>query len=379
MKKIIFFIDHFLPGYKFGGPVKSLSNLINSINRNYSSYVFTKNRDFNESKPYKNIKFGPINKNNRVKVYYEPNFSFYRILKFIYSTKPDFIWLNSYFSILSIKVLIISKFISLNKPIVLSVRGELSQKSLSFKSYKKRLYIGFFGVFLNSPKIIFHVTSIDEKKCVKDLFPEAEIFQIPNIPNVPKKYNMPLFKKNYLRVIYLSRITPKKNLLFALKILMNKNINVHKIVFDIYGTIEDPVYFKKCLAVMKNQPKNIQIKYRGEIKPSNVYTTLINYNCFFLPTYNENYGHSIVEAMQVGLVPLISDQTPWFFKHRLDGGFSINLNNKDKFIDSINWLGSLTPNEYKKISINSMKYISKKNDPSLAIKSYNDFLTKLGN
>ena len=46
----------------------------------------------------------------------------------------------------------------------------------------------------------------------------------------------------------------------------------------------------------------------------------------FLPTFAENYGHSIVEALSVGTPMLISDNSPWKNLQEKGFGWEISLN-----------------------------------------------------
>ena len=47
-KKILIFIDWFLPGYKAGGPIQSVVNLINHLGHEYDFDVVTSNKDLGE-------------------------------------------------------------------------------------------------------------------------------------------------------------------------------------------------------------------------------------------------------------------------------------------------------------------------------------------
>ena len=67
----------------------------------------------------------------------------------------------------------------------------------------------------------------------------------------------------------------------------------------------------QCQSMIKTLPTNININYIGEVNPQKIPSLLTNYDLFFLPTLNENYGHVIVEALSSGCPVLISDQTPW--------------------------------------------------------------------
>ena len=49
MKNILICIDCFEPAYKFGGPIKSVKNLISKLKDDFNFYVFTSNLDSKET------------------------------------------------------------------------------------------------------------------------------------------------------------------------------------------------------------------------------------------------------------------------------------------------------------------------------------------
>jgi len=111
-----------------------------------------------------------------------------------------------------------------------------------------------------------------------------------------------------LRVCFLSRITPMKNLDFALRVLANVRSDI---VFTVYGPNEVLSYWQICERLIAALPANVQVVVGGEVNPSKVKQKLMQQDLFFLPTRGENYGHVIHEALAAGLPVLISDQTPW--------------------------------------------------------------------
>jgi glycosyltransferase involved in cell wall biosynthesis len=83
----------------------------------------------------------------------------------------------------------------------------------------------------------------------------------------------------------------------------------HEISLDVYGPIEDRMYWKKCEGFISQN--NLTVEYKGALNPLYVQNTMKNYHFFILPTLHENFGHVIVEALAAGCGLLISDQTPW--------------------------------------------------------------------
>ena len=62
MKHILISYDFFFPGYKAGGPIQSLVNLVQLLQSEYKVSIFTSAYDLNELEPYFDIKINDWNK-----------------------------------------------------------------------------------------------------------------------------------------------------------------------------------------------------------------------------------------------------------------------------------------------------------------------------
>ena len=371
MKKILFLTNHYLPGYKAGGPIKSISSLCERINENFILYVITSDRDSGDRESFKNIKIDDINYHNNTNVVYLSKVDILNVFKWIKSIQPDVIHLNSFFSKFSQIVLFLNKIGLINSKIILSARGELSTGALSIKSPKKISYL-FFTKLLNLySNIAFHVTDKIEFNDVKNTFNNNKIYNIENLRgNIKSSKNLDRFlDSKILKLVFISRIARKKNLKFALEILESYS-GSKKIVFDIYGTQEDEKYWNECNDVIKRMDNNVTVAYKKSLKPIEVPSILSQYHVFFLPTKNENFGHAIVEAMQNGVIPLISDQTPWDNLENYNAGYSLPLSNKILFMEAIYNLCQLPSKDLALLSIGSIEFIKNKLDTNNTIKQY---------
>ena len=83
MKKILIITGRYLPGYKDGGPVRTIKNLTDLLGDDYHFTVMCSDRDHGDIKPYENIKEG-LNRVGKADVIYVPNskFSFSLIKSF---------------------------------------------------------------------------------------------------------------------------------------------------------------------------------------------------------------------------------------------------------------------------------------------------------
>lgn len=370
---ILIFIDWFVPGYHAGGPVQSILSLINHLHEDFNFKIITTNRDLNTKIPYSNITPNKwIKSNLNCEIYYaEPEKLSYKSMKQIIDDLYfDKVYINSFFSkkfsIIPLKIL--NKYYP-KKNVILAPRGMLGKGALSIKKIKKQIFILYSKQINLHNSIIWHATSVEEELDIKNNF--SSINKIVVINNLPKKIiSSPIITKKHkkLNVFFLARISEKKNLIYALEIL--KKIEFQEIVFSIYGPIEDMNYWRKCEKKIKLMPKNIIVNYKGSIDPKDIKTILIKEHLLLLPSLNENFGHSIVESLLCGCPVIISDQTPWNDLEENNAGFAINLNNEQKFINSIHYFLELNTEEFTEVSKRAISYISKKIDLNLILHKY---------
>lgn len=341
--KILIFIPHYIPGYKSGGPVRSIENIINNLHEDFDFYILTSDRDIGDVTPYKNILRHRWNKVGNAKVFYidecDKKISFYKI--FLTKCRFDIIYLNSFFNTnFTIKPLLALKLIKNPPPILLAPRGEFSQGALQLKTIKKRIFLAL-GKWIYKD-ISFHASSKYEEKDILSVLPEQKENRIFIALNPSKKTSfMPeeslLVNTSCLNMVFISRITPKKNLDYALKILQKIDI---KATYDIYGPIEDKHYWEKCQSLIKTLPNNITCTYKGIVDPKEILQTFSQYDLFFFPTKGENYGHVIAESLAAGTQVLISDQTPWRNLDKLGIGWDLDIADIHAFREKLTFLGS---------------------------------------
>lgn len=98
MKKILIFADTFTPGFMGGGPVVSISNLVDLVENEFEILVCTRNHDFGQKTAYKNIENNTFKKIKQHQVIYLSSYNAPSFMKIVKSFQPDFVYLNSFFS-----------------------------------------------------------------------------------------------------------------------------------------------------------------------------------------------------------------------------------------------------------------------------------------
>lgn len=365
--RVLFFVDSFLPGYKGGGPVISVSNMATMLKGDLNILICTKNHDFGSREVYREVASDKVTTFEGKSVIYLSKMNIYNVMQTIDNFNPDVIYLNGFFA-KSTQIVLFLNYIRRGKRVVVAPRGQLQENALKLKSFKKTVYLLIYKFFRIQTKVCFHSTDSIESNSIKQVLNSNNIFRVQNA--VKEHYFEPLVKRSkMLRVLFVSRISEKKNLLFALKLL---KFVEKEIVFDIYGPKEDINYWSKCEAVISQLPSHISVSYKGELPQPRVVTIMRDYHAFFLPTLSENFGHVIVEAMQAGLIPVISDQTPWLNLQKLGVGWSISLDKKESYVRAIEDLCEMQGEDYTNKSLGVMRYIRDKIDNKMIAKEYLD-------
>lgn len=337
MNKILLFTGFYFPGFKGGGPIKTIQNMVHSLGGDLSFNIFTLDRDLGDSVSYTGILPNTWQAIHNAKIFYTAPgikciLNAWKVIRF---SQPAVINLNSFFSLyFSIIPLLFSKINCPQVPVLIGPRGEFSQGALKLKYTKKRIFIWFAintGLYSH---VIWHASTEHEADDIRRVIGQNARIRIATdiacpVESIQLSMRLP---NSPLRIIFISRISPMKNLLGAIGCLQNVKVPV---VFDVYGPTEDSAYWSECQVAIKNLPATVNFKYMGALFPAQVPDVLSKYDLFLLPTLGENFGHAIAEALGVGLPVLISDKTPWRDLNQKLLGWDLPLNKPSRFVECI--------------------------------------------
>jgi glycosyltransferase involved in cell wall biosynthesis len=220
---------------------------------------------------------------------------------------------------------------------IVAPRGMLSAGSMSTRFYRKKFYLvlaRYTGLFSNT---VFHATSKHEMGDIKKHFGSS--VSIKYAANLPGNVVEPIFKdsksKGCIKLVIIARVSPEKNIAFALEVL--KGVK-GKVELNLFGSIYDNNYWENCLDIIESLPENVYVNYQESIEPAKIKETLRAGDFLILPSTGENFGHIIFESFAVGTPVIISDQTPWRNLDKEKIGWDIPLSNREKFIDTIEFV-----------------------------------------
>lgn len=350
-KKVLVFIDWYLPGQNAGGPVRTMSNMVKRLSDFIDFRIVTRDTDLNAEKPYDNIVAGEWNsREDGSSVYYlsraQQNYN--TIRKIIADEKPDAVHLNSMFSV-PFTFYPLRAVKSLGHPckLVLGPRGMLSSGALAIKPFKKKLFIflaGMSGMFRN---VIWHASTPVEAAEIRKVFGNHVRIKLAIDLADSKPVTRFARKKTAgnLKLYFLGRISPVKNLKQCLQVLKLAD-NSLNIDFDVYGPSEDESYLAECKLAAESLPDHVRVSFKGQVDNASLTTLLRDYHCLFLLTENENYGHAIVEGLTSGCPVIISDRTPWRNLETVRAGYDLGLDDNRKVADVISRFARMDQQEY---------------------------------
>jgi glycosyltransferase involved in cell wall biosynthesis len=360
-KKILCFVNYYLPGFRSGGPVRTISNIVDQLGDEFEFMIVCSNHDAGETKLYQNIVEDSWQNIGKAKVYYasKKTINFRGITKLLNETKYDILYLNSFFNYnFSILPLLVIWFkIRHKKPCIIAPRGEFSPGAMKINYLKKKYYLCLVKIMGLYQNLNWQASSGYEKNDIINVMGRIVkyIYIAPNIVKTKisdNKKKIKLRKPGPLRLIFLSRISPKKNLKFFLKVLLKIDA---KIKFTIYGPKEDSAYWDQCLNLIDKLPSNINIKIKKEVSNEQIYNIFKKYDLFVFPTLGENFGHVIFESLEASTPVLVSDQTPW--KSNYKRGLQTLPLDEDKWINTIKKWSKFNDNDLTKKRNEAFEYI----------------------
>jgi glycosyltransferase involved in cell wall biosynthesis len=356
------------PEHTATGPNQSLEGFITALKSQYEFYVVGIDR-YPAEKTAREAPSGWHEINGGRRIYAKLKGYFWRTLrKIIHDTPHDIVLLNSFFDrIFTIPYLLMRQLRMISrKPVILSPHGEFSPGALALGNFKKKLYLLFYRVTGIGSSILLHATSNAERQQFQqNKLPCKDIIIAENIaPLAPLPPPANDTEQNTLHIIFLSRITKIKNLEFAIRVLCEASSNI---TFDIYGPIADNDYWALCEGLCASTPSNVHISYKGEVPHDDVPQVIAQYDLLFLPTKGENFGYVIHEALMSGVPILISNQTPWRNLENAGAGWDLPLSDKAAFLEKIEFLARLHPNEREKWRKGARAFAENKHKQSRAI------------
>lgn len=193
-------------------------------------------------------------------------------------------------------------------PRVVSPRGMLSPWALRRRRWKKNLaWVAYQGRDLHDAAA-FHVTSPLEEDEVRRLGFTQPVIVIPNGVGLPV-VDCEAPRPGGRRMLFLSRIHPKKGLVNLLRawhgVRPGREWRLVIAGPDEGGHLSEIRRLSGELGLLD------QVDFPGEIADADKWTLYAHSDVFVLPSFSENFGNAVAEALIAGVPAITTTGTPW--------------------------------------------------------------------
>lgn len=305
--KILVVTPSYKPAFVYGGPTRSITELCErlALNTNATISVFTTtaNGAFEIETPV-----GLVQKMEGVSVVYfnrwtgDHSHLSPRLLinLWVNCRTYDIVHIQSWWNLVSV----LSTIICFSRGCipVISPRGTMSQHTFSAKhTWIKKMIHSLFGELLLR-KAVLHATSVKELNDVQRMVPGARVEVIPNILPLAEHFTKSAnLSDNVLRILYVGRIDPIKNIELIIEALRYVKADV-KWRLTILGDGQ-PEYVNSLKVLSKGLPS---IEWLGNVDGEEKQRLMAESDLLVLLSFSENFGNVIIEALNQGTPVLIS-------------------------------------------------------------------------
>lgn len=209
-------------------------------------------------------------------------------------------------------------------PYLITPRGMLEPWSMKQKAFKKRLAMLLYQKRDLDNAACIYTTADMEAQNVRDLGIKTPCSVIPNgieTDGYPCRTSGDIVKK---QILFLSRIHVKKGIELLIDSWKELTVSFPDWSIKIVGNGEE-----EYINVLKEKISQSGLEKSIEILPpvfgQDKVELYQSSALFVLPSYSENFGMVIAEAMSCGVPVITSEFTPWSFLNEEKAGWSIKL------------------------------------------------------
>jgi len=316
---------YFYPAIRAGGPVLSCRAIVEALGDELDLLVYTGDVDGDGERL--NVELDKWTVFKKASVLYSNRLTGFSSM--ISDIRPDVIYLNGIYTVQFFLVPILTLFLrNWRGQLVICPRGMLMTAARKQKYWRKFLFLLFCAPFLRK-QLVWHVTSEAER----DDFPgwllsechtfviAANIQRVTQVARQKKEVGVPLI------LTTVALISPMKGIDAVLRALRHSRSEIE---YRLYGPVTDSDYWAHCQTLAELLSENIRFVYGGPIDSDEVVEKLLEADIYVQLSKSENFGYSIVEALQVGLPVVTSHGTPWNGLEQSDCGVNVDPGEEEK-------------------------------------------------
>jgi glycosyltransferase involved in cell wall biosynthesis len=208
-------------------------------------------------------------------------------------------------------------------PLIVSPHGTLSEWAMQNGSPVKQLFWSLIQRSALKATTCFHATAESEYCDIRRMGFKQPVAIIPNGIDIPTALPKQPYRK-YRTLLFLGRIHPIKGLDMLLPAWAAVQQRFPDWQLKIVGPDNDGYLQEmKKLAIELNLER---IEFTGALFDQEKWEAYQNAELFVLPTYSENFGISVAEALAVGIPAIVTKGAPWQNLEAHHAGWWIDTN-----------------------------------------------------
>lgn len=346
----------------YGGPASSLPNLLNALGKieGVETAIYSVCRCELEENYYidkygldwiQSPQFGP----NKLRISPSLFLNLFRDVK-----EGDVIYSNNLWNFCAFIPYLFSRIKRVKH--VIAIRGSLYDWSLSQGKIRKKIAWYFFQKKALDRASLIHVTCEDEASAVRKLGITAPLALVSHgidyssfstLPSVSISQTKLKLSDSKRYFLFMSRLHEKKGLDILIEV-WEKISKDHK---DWCLLVAGPDYCDYSIKLSRLAEKLPgQVEYLGMLKGEERLSALSVSEFFVLPSYTENFGIAIGEALASGLPVITTTGTPWSEINTFNCGFCIELSSNN-LEEALNNMFNTSEEELAKKSVKAKELI----------------------
>lgn len=369
-RRVLIIYRSYFPSESHLGPATAIRNLVDNMGSEYEFHLITMNIEFSTGHRLFPECLHQQKQENLLIEYVPRGLKGLRVLLERLGEPFDVIDIQCAFDpLLAIPALTFCRFGGgKNAKIFHTPHGIFMDVIMSTRRLKKTLFCRFADLIGLYRNIIHLAGSPSEEADIRRNHLRAQTVQVVSQFVEPVSSRRIDRKKepNGLRVAFVGRVTAQKNLIFAIEVL--KKLKVPS-TFDVFGSVSDREYYATCRALANDGAGCCAIAFKGNVDKASLFELLTDYDVLLHPTLGENFGHSIVEALSLGVPVLISDRAPWTDVASWGAGWSFALSEPLKFVEQLEAIHAMGQ-EWQALSDGALRYARNAFDGSATKERY---------
>ena len=245
-----------------------------------------------------------------------------------------------------------------NINLIVSPHGAFSKWAMQYGSSMKKI----FWPMLQRPAFknvtCFHATALSEYEDIRRMNFRQPVAIIPNGIDIPKL--LPKQSNSVRTLLFLGRIHPVKGLdilLHAWQAVQNQFPNWQLVIAgsDV-GYTGNTGYLKELQLLIQNLGIE-RVEFVGALYGDAKTQAYRNADLYILPSYSENFGVTVAEALATGTPAIVTKGAPWEGLNKNSAGWWIDADIESLIACFKNAL-RLSPNELEKMGIQGRKWMA---------------------